>query len=51
MLESKGPKIDPCGISVIMTYQELKEQFFVFDYLDDQKGYLNLFYPDYAPLI
>ena len=27
MLESKGPKIDPCGISVIMTYQELKEQF------------------------
>ena len=27
MLESKGPKIDLCGISVIMTYQELKEQF------------------------
>ena len=26
MLKSKGPKIDPCGIPVIMSYQELKEQ-------------------------
>ena len=26
MLKSKGPKIDPSGIPVIMSYQELKEQ-------------------------
>ena len=26
MLKSKGPKTDPCGIPVIMSYQELKQQ-------------------------
>ena len=26
MLKSKGPKVDPCGISAIMPYQELKEE-------------------------
>ena len=26
MLKSKGPKIDPCGIPAMMSYQELKEQ-------------------------
>ena len=51
MLKSKGPKINPCGIPVIMSYQELKEQPIVHDYLDNQKEYLNLFYPDHTPLI
>ena len=26
LLKSKGPKIDPCGIPAIMSYQELNEQ-------------------------
>ena len=26
MLKGKGPKMDPCGIPVIMSYQELMEQ-------------------------
>ena len=26
MLKSKGPKTDPCGIPVVISYQELKEQ-------------------------
>ena len=49
ILVSKGPKIDPFGVPVIMSCQELKEQ--LFDYLDNQKEYLNLSYPDHTPLI
>ena len=26
MLKIKGPKLDPCGITVIMSYQELKQR-------------------------
>ena len=26
MLKSKGPKIDLCGIPIIMSYKELKQQ-------------------------
>ena len=48
MLKSEGPKIDPRCIPVIMPYQELKEKpIFVYDYLGNQKEYLNLFYPDH----
>ena len=52
LLKIKGPKIDPCGIPAIMSYQELKKdnqfQFFVYDYLDNQKIFKLILCRPYA---
>ena len=40
MLKSRVPKIDPCDVPVIMSYQELKEEpilFLFYDYFSSQK--------------